>query len=80
MAFARLDISKFSRKRMLPDSPYDTRLGRESGKLTSAPPKNFVARTPMIFIVQWRRISEVFGVAKFFHRSVSGYWRINCVL
>ena len=24
---------------MLPDSPYDTRLGRESGKLTSAPPK-----------------------------------------
>ena len=24
---------------MPPDSPYGTRLGRESGKLTSAPPK-----------------------------------------
>ena len=48
MAFARLYISKFSRGRMPPDSPYGTRLGRESGKLTSAPPqKNFVARTPM---------------------------------
>ena len=39
MAFARLYISKFSRGRMSPDSPYDPRLGRESGKLTSAPPK-----------------------------------------
>ena len=38
MAFARLYISKFSRGRMPPDSPHDTRLGRESGKLTSAPP------------------------------------------
>ena len=33
---------------MPPDSPYDTHLGRESGKLTSAPPKNFVAHTPML--------------------------------
>ena len=39
MAFARLYISKFSRGRMPPDSPDETRLGREFGKLTSAPPK-----------------------------------------
>ena len=39
MAFARLYISKFSRGKMPLDSPYDTRLGCESGKLTSASPK-----------------------------------------
>ena len=48
MAFARLYISKFSRGRMPPDSPYDTRPGRESGKLTSAPPPKF--RGPYAYV------------------------------
>ena len=44
---------------MPPDSPYDTRLGRESGKLTSAPlPQNFVARTPMFLDVIYRTLAK----------------------
>ena len=40
MAFARLyTFQNFRGGECPPDSPYDTRLGHESGKLMSAPPK-----------------------------------------